>query len=125
MSCSILINFLPVMTSPSTPLPLYSFIYPGVYSLPCRIARGAGRDPGQPVSTSSSEVMSQQRHCVSLLQHCSLPTPLETSLGFDLEKCPQLLLIPILMKGRMCPSLNLKTWSCPTEANNPRNRGSV
>lgn len=58
------------------PPPLYYFIYPSVCSLPCRIARGAGGDPGQPVSTNSSEVMSQQRHGVSL---CSAAAPLTSN----------------------------------------------
>lgn len=111
----------------SPPTAFSSFIHRDVYSLPRRIAKGAGRQPGQPVSTGSSEMVTQQRHCMSLQSAAALLThklPGGKSCLWH-WMCPQFQLILILMEGRMCPSLNLKTWSCPTEANNPRNRGSM
>lgn len=109
------------------PPTVFSFIHPDVHRLPHRIARGAGRDPGQPVSTGSSEVVTQQRLCVSLQSGAAVLTRNLPGGRPCLWHwmCPQFLLILIWMEGRMCPPLNLRMWGCPTEANNPRNRGSV
>lgn len=110
--------------------PCFLLIHPDVYSLPHRTARRAGSDPAQPSSPVSREVVTQQRLCrglCSLLQHCSLTTfPEADPSSLTLTVYTTVLAHPwFFMGGRTRSPLNLKTWSCRTEANNARTSGSA